>query len=657
MICFNCGINLRSQDEKECQLCGVKFASYCPACLFPNPAMGKFCFNCGTKLESIESRSSVQNFDTLSENRRNVAVIFADVSGFTALSEKLDPEEVRELINECFSFITKPVYEMEGTIDKYIGDCVMILFGAKYIHADDAKRAVLCCMRMMKLISEFSEERLSSQGISLNLSIGINYGLVVTGSIGNTFDKDYTVMGDIVNTAQRLQSNAQRGNILVSESVFIETKDMIGYSEPMEIKVKNKEHPVKCYNPLKVKDEYYYENRTVFVGRIKELNELVTTYNSVQNSGTKCINIVGDAGLGKTSIIKLFSTKLGTDVKKVWADCSSLHQNRAYYTISSIIMNIMNINPGDSISVKQHRVSSFLDYILKDKTEEEIKRNTDFIGLVLGLPRDNDFQNILNSMNFDNVRREIVKQLCIFFVHLSKRYKLVIVVDDIHWCDSNSLTIIRELVEMLSNANITFIFSSRYELEELKKLENKKYRVLKIRKLDKKLIKEMTCTLLNCRDLDEVFLHIVMKFTNGNPLYIGEFIQKIRRIHSFAIVEGVAVIDPSEATSIPGNIQSLILANISELDDKARNLLQAASVIGKEFRFSIVCALVGMNVDEAFASLRLPIHMNIISLKTAYTAFGVVEKEFMFNQDTERDAIYNNILNKDKREYHKKRET
>lgn len=194
-------------------------------------------------------------------------------------------------------------------------------------------------------------------------------------------------------------------------------------------------------------------------------------------------------------------------------------------------------------------------------------------------------------------------------------------------------------------------------MEELKKLENKKYRVLKIRKLDKKLIKEMTCTLLNCRDLDEVFLHIVMKFTNGNPLYIGEFIQKIRRIHSFAIVEGVAVIDPSEATSIPGNIQSLILANISELDDKARNLLQAASVIGKEFRFSIVCALVGMNVDEAFASLRLPIHMNIISLKTAYTAFGVVEKEFMFNQDTERDAIYNNILNKDKREYHKKRET
>jgi len=616
--------------------------------------MGRFCFNCGSGLENIESRSTVQNFETLPENRRNVAVIFADVSGFTALSEKLDPEEVRELINDCFNYITKPVYEMEGTIDKYIGDCVMVLFGAKYIHADDAKRAVLCCIKMLKLISEFSEERLSAQGISLNLSIGINFGLVVTGSIGNTFDKDYTVMGDIVNTAQRLQSNAQTGSILVSETVYVETKDMIDYSEPKEIKVKNKEHPVKCYTPIKVKDEYYYQNKTAFIGRVKELNELITTYNNVQNSGTKCINIVGDAGLGKTSIIKKFITKLSSEIKKVWVDCSSLYQNRVNYTISSILMEIMNINSADSISVKQHRLFSFMDFILKDKTEEEIKRNADFIGLVLGLPRDNDFQNILNSMNFDNVRKEIVKQLRIFFVYLSKRYRMVIVVDDIHWCDANSLAIMRELVELLSEVNITFILSSRYEPDEFKCLDIKRYKVLKIRKLDKKHIKELVCKHLNCKDLDKLFLDIVIKYTDGNPLYINEFIQKIRRAQSFAITEGAAAINPMEATSIPDNIQNLILANIAELNEKSRNLLQAASVIGKDFRLSIVCALVGLNAEEAFDALGVPIQMNIISLKTAYTASGVVEKEFMFNQDTERDAIYNNILNKDKRRYHKK---
>jgi len=654
MICFNCGIKLKSQDEKECKLCGVKFASYCPVCSYPNPSMGKYCFNCGEKLESIESRSSIQNFETLSENRRNVAVIFADVSGFTALSEKMDPEEVREMINDCFNYITKPVYEMEGTIDKYIGDCVMILFGAKYIHVDDAKRAVLCCMEMMKLISEFSKERLFAKGISLSLSIGINYGLVVTGSIGNTFDKDYTVMGDIVNTAQRLQSNAKRGDILVSESVYIETRDMVSYSGPTEIMVKNKQHSVKCYNPVKVKDEYYYQNTTLFVGRTKELNALVATYNDVQNSGTQCVNLIGDAGLGKTSIIKEFTKKLGTDIKKVWVDCSSIYQNRVYYTISNILMNIMNISVGDSISVKQHRLVSFLDFILKDKNEDEIKRNADFIGLVLGLSRDNDFQSILNSMSFDSVKKEIIKQLYIFFTELSKMYKLIIIVDDIHCADSNSISIIGDLIGMFEHVSITIVFSSRYDLEEFKQLDTKRYKTLKVCKLSKKLIKKLTLRMLNCREIDNAFLDIVIKYTNGNPLYIGEFIQKIKRADSFRIVEGIAKVDPIEAANVPENIQNLILANMSELDDETKSFLQAASVIGKEFRLSIVCELLGISVDEAFMLLRLPLHLNIISLKSAFTAFGVIEKEFMFNQDTERDALYNNILNKSKKEYHKK---
>ncbi|HPD01533.1 MAG TPA: adenylate/guanylate cyclase domain-containing protein, partial [Acetivibrio sp.] len=318
MICFNCGIKIHSNEVKVCQLCGVRFEKTCLSCNSPNPLMGKYCFNCGAKLESLDTQSSVQNFDTLSESRRNVAVIFADVSGFTALSEKLDPEEVREIINDCFDYITRPVYELEGTIDKYIGDCVMVLFGAKYIHSDDAKRAVVCAMRMMNLIEEFSKERLSSKGLSLTLSIGINYGLVVTGSVGNTFDKDYTVMGDIVNTAQRLQSNAESGSIFVSESVYVETKGIIKYTKPVEIKVKNREKTVRCYLPIEINAEHDYDDRTPFIGREKELGQLVSIYNYAINTNTKCISIIGEAGVGKTRLLEEFSSNLAMDIKKVW---------------------------------------------------------------------------------------------------------------------------------------------------------------------------------------------------------------------------------------------------------------------------------------------------------------------------------------------------
>jgi adenylate cyclase len=230
MICFNCGMRIYKGDNKECRICGVKFANKCQVCGSPNPAMANFCMNCSARLTKTDSQRLLRDIDLLHESRRNVAVIFADISGFTALSEKLDPEDVREIVNDCFNYITKPVYEMGGTIDKYIGDCVMILFGAKYSHSDDVKRAVICAMKMMKLIREFSDNNISLRGFSLSLSIGINYGLVVTGEVGNYYDKDYTVMGDIVNTAQRLQSNAGEGVILVSESVFSETSDMVEYS-------------------------------------------------------------------------------------------------------------------------------------------------------------------------------------------------------------------------------------------------------------------------------------------------------------------------------------------------------------------------------------------------------------------------------------------
>jgi class 3 adenylate cyclase/predicted ATPase len=617
--------------------------------------MGKYCFNCGSKITRLEDISSVRNFDKLSENRRNVAVIFADVSGFTALSEKMDPEEVRELINECFNYITRPVYELEGTIDKYIGDCVMILFGAKYIHSDDAKRAVRCSMKMLDLIKEFSEERLSSKGLVLTLSIGINYGLVVTGSVGNAFDKDYTVMGDIVNTAQRLQSNAQKGTVLVSESVYIDTKDSISYSQAKEISVKNKEKPVRCYTLLKINVEHVYGLNNTFVGRQNEINTLVSIYNNTLNAGTRCVKVIGEVGVGKTSILREFYSRLGNDVKKIWVDINSLSQNRVYYTVSNILMGIMNMNAVDNVNVKQRRLMSFLDYILADSNEEEIKRNYDFLGLILGLSRDNEFQNILNSMSFDSIRREIIKQLYVFFSKLSRKYRIIIAVDDIHWSDTNSLHIIKELIGMLSVSNIMFVFSSRYEVEELSDMEESySCQTLKLKTLDRKATRELVLKLLGCSSIEKAFFDLIVKFTKGNPLYICEFIQNVIRSESFTIKDDTACIDINEITSLPRNIQSLILANLSELNEMTRNFLQVASVIGREFNLSVIAALLKYNIEDVNDILRLPVHMNIISLKTAYTTSGVVERVFGFNQDMEREAIYDSILNKDKKELHSK---
>lgn len=653
MICFSCGFKLNTGEETECRLCGAKFTVKCPACSYPGSAVAKYCFNCGAKIVKSEAGSSVQNFDTLSESRKNVAVIFADISGFTALSEKMDPEEVREIINDCFNYITKPVYVLEGTIDKYIGDCVMILFGAKYSHSDDAKRAVKCAMEMMKLIRSFSENMLSSRGIQLNLSVGINYGLVVTGSVGNYFDKDYTVMGDIVNTAQRLQASAGEGVILASESVYMETRDVIEYSVVKEITVKNKEHSIRCYIPLRPNAKYVFEDEEPFTGRESEMSLLNTIYNSALNSGTRCVTLIGEAGIGKTRLLKEFTSKITGKVKKIWTECSSSSQNRVYSLISGILMSIMNINPEDSGSIKQHRLISFLEYILNGLSEDEIKRNYDFLGLLMGLGRDYEFQNILNSMSFENIRKGILRQLSIFFIHLCKRNRLVIIADDIHWADTTSLHMLKELTDLLPDINVFFMFSSRSHTEEFKPAKSQRYLTVSLEAFSVEKVEDFTCKLLKCNTVDRVLLENIVKFTKGNPLFIKEFVSNIKRTGKYFVKEGTAYIDDSEINSLPKNLQSLILSNISELDDAARSILQAASVIGKDFSLSLVNRISETEYNES-SLLSLPVQLNIISLKSVHTHSGAVEKIFTFNHDMEREAIYDSILNRNKKDLHRK---
>jgi adenylate cyclase len=653
MICFNCGIKLHRNELDECQLCGVKFAGRCSACGMPNPYMAKYCFNCGSILNKTSMQSSVQNFDVLTENRKNVAVIFADVSGFTALSEKLDPEEVRELINDCFTYITRPVYELEGTIDKYIGDCIMILFGAKYSHPDDAKRAVFCAMRMMDLIKEFSRERLVHKDFHLSLSVGVNYGLVVTGSVGNYFDKDYTVMGDIVNTAQRLQVSAESQTILVSESVCAQTKDVINYSAAKEIQVKNKKDLVRCFSPLSINSKFSPDSRIPLVERENEVGILNSTYESILNTSTRGLMVVGEAGIGKTSVIKEFISKLGDDIKKVWVDCSTSAQNRGYFVISSMLMGVMNLNSTDSRNVKQHRLASFLDYILSSLSDEDIKRNYDFLSLVMGLSRDNEFNNILNSMSFENIKREMLKQLIVFFTYLCNKYKVIFVIDDMHWSDVASIDILRELLPSLPSTNSMLIFTSRYEIKGLRFDSESECQLLRLGPLSENGIGDMAAMMIGCAKVDKSLLEVAVRFTGGVPLYVREFILNINRNDSIYLQDNTAYFRGEKINHLPVNIQGIILANISELDDTSKSFLEAAAVIGKDFSLSVVGSLLDCELNETIV-LRLPIQLNIIALKAVHTSAGSVEKVFTFKHDMERETIYEGILNKKKRELHRR---
>jgi adenylate cyclase len=654
MICYNCGLKIHTTNAKECHFCGVKFGRLCTSCKAPNPSMAKYCFNCGNQLASSIEASSVQNYSVLAESRKNVAILFADVSGFTALSEKLDPEIVREIINDCFNYITAPVYELGGIIDKYIGDCVMVLFGAKTSHIDDAKRAVLCAIKMSKLIQEFNQEKIKPLGYDLQLSMGVHYGLVVTGRVGNYYDMDYTVMGDTVNTAQRIQSSAPKSCIYVSDAVYKETSIDIEYSDPIEITVKNKENSIICYTPTSIKNPLSNSKELLpMVGRNSSLEELITVLKATEHNGSCIAGVTGPAGIGKSTLVEEFLHLCKEELKVIKVECNPALINSPYSLITNLLMNIMNTNTAESLIVKQSRIISYISFLMSKYEEDVVRRNYQFISFLMGMEIDKETRDIISAMDTKSIYREITNQLSLLFHEFESKFQSIILIENIHWADAKSIALLKEIWagNGIRNGKNLYIYTSRNPIEELKALDKDNYKQIALEPLDSISVTDYIKLYIGCNTVDSSCSEYIINFSSGNPLYMYELLKYIKKVPLFYISDNTVYLK-KDIEKIPNNLQGLILSKLNYISQEAIEIAHASSIIGKEFTLSVLNKLLDKDIEEE-EGLKEAINSNIIFLKNTYTYSGRREKLYSFSHETERETIYNSILNKKKVHYHK----
>lgn len=618
MKCFNCGYELNEANAEQCKVCGVRFEHVCNGCGKPNPSLANFCLHCGNDL-------ALDQQDKLEETKRQVAVLFADISGFTKLSEEKDPEEVREIINGAFQAITKPVYELEGTIDKFIGDAVMVLFGAKYAHMDDSFRALQCAMEMRRLIKEYSDEI----GITLELSIGINYGIVVTGQVGNYYDKDFTVIGDVVNTAQRLQEYARRSEILVSESVYLDTLDVADYTEAVQVELKNKTEKENVYSPISLS----ISSDTVSINRTDELKEL----NEVFISDNKFVTVVGESGMGKSSMVREFMQNIDESIKQVWVNSNIANKSKPFGLISNIINAILNIKNEDSIRIKENRLRSFLDYVLGGLSEEEVVRNYNFLALISNLRLDDDYKNLIHSMEYADLRNEIVYQIKKFFELLSLKQFIVAVVEDIHITDNESRMILNEL----QYDQFMLIGISQ---GEIKQFTNSSTVTLDPFDHDKsgQLIENIMS-----QSIDSSFDELI-KLANGIPMLLIELIQVAKK-KDFMVYGNELSLKEEAIKQLPSSMTGLVLSKYDELEKEAASFVSVASVVGDEFRLDWMNHLVKMD-DDLISELT---NRKFIEFRRFTTVNQKVQKVYGFTQRIIQEVAYNNLLNKYKKNIHR----
>lgn len=542
--------------------------------------------------------------------KRVVSVIFADVKGFTAMSEKLDPEEVREIMNQCFGLLSQVVYDHGGIVDKYVGDCLMALFGVPVAREDDALRAVQAGLKMQPVLAAFGEELARTRGFSLSMRIGINSGLVVAGDVGSTQRSEFTVMGDSVNTASRIEHEANVGKVWIgAETARLVTPYFSLKKLPLRT-IRGKSRKLQLYEveaPLSEVGPRATGLKSVFIGRQKELKALEEALRSSLEGECTVVSLVGEAGIGKSSLLARFLECL----RKKSAGPKGLR----YYRVTSPPQGLGPYG----VFYELARKAGIADPMTLDENDPQWKDKF-FLAC----------ERRIMSAALDNPS--------------------VFILEDIHFVDAGSWELLSFLINRIRRLPIMILCVYRPESEKSlywQSAEN--YVSIRLKPFPKDTVLDMVDRALGKNSLTATQKESLALKTGGNPYFMTELLwhltengQLVRNKGSWAPAE------PRLKLRIPDTVHSALISRLDQLPPPERELLRASSILGLDFQARELAELLivppeGGDRLEALVSKRL---------LTKTIRPGDCVETFSFIHGLMREACYGTLIREDRQTLH-----
>jgi class 3 adenylate cyclase/tetratricopeptide (TPR) repeat protein/energy-coupling factor transporter ATP-binding protein EcfA2 len=664
MKCPKCQFD-NLKGAKFCNECGNKLELACPECGKVNPFGSKFCNQCGydlrkpketTPVDYDQPQSYTPKFladkilttrSSIEGERKLVTVLFADVANYTSISEKLDPEEVHQIMDGCFKILMNEIHRYEGTINQFTGDGVMALFGAPLALEDHAQRACYAALAIQKDLIKYSEKLHNERGIGFKIRIGLNSGSVIVGSIGDDLRMDYTAVGDTTNLASRMESMAGPDTILVSTSTHRLARDFFEFKLLGKVDIKGKTVPQEAFEVIKASEvatrieAASVKGLTRFVGRKNSLAAMMEEYEKAKAGSGQVVGIVGEAGVGKSRLLVEIKNVLPKD-EYTYLEGRCLHygDSMPYLPILDILRSYFAIKEGDR------------EFVIKKKMEEKILHLDE--NLRGALPA---FQDLLSlKVEYDEYLKLEPKQrkekafeaIRDLFIRESQNKMFFVAIDDVQWIDKTSEEFLNYLIDWLANAKALLILL--YRPEYTHQWGSKSYyNHIGLNQLTMKSSDELIHAILEGGEVVPELSELILNRTSGNPLYMEELTHTLLENGSIERKDGQYVLSQKAADiEVPDTIQGIIAARMDRLEENLKRTMQMASVIGREFAFRILQTITGMS-EELKSYL-----LNLQRLEFIYEKSLFPELSYIFKHALTQEVAYNSLLLKRRKEIHER---
>jgi len=644
LVCASCGAE-HAPGARFCSECGAPLQRTCPACGFEQPAGATFCSNCGIALRDDARRAGEASEDR--QERRVVTVLFADLAGSTALGERLDPEDVRELQGELFELINAEVERFGGTTEKFAGDAVLAVFGIPQAHEDDPERAVRAALAVRESFVSFTDRVQGRHGADVGLRIGVNTGEVVAGREAAARG-ELMVSGDAVNVAARLQQHAEPGEVLVGQRTQAATSRTVTYREHEALEAKGKSAPVAAWVAVAAIGEQEPAPRGIaglsapLVGRNDELAILSAVAARVERErAPQLVTLFGPAGVGKSRLLGELVERL-PDARLVKGRCLPYGEGITFWPLAEAAKAHAGILDTDPAEVALSKLRAAIDSVVpEDQAERVLEAATWTIGFALpGVSAAGGDPHEVGRRLQDGWTRYVAA--------LGREQLTVLAVEDVHWASGALLDLLEQLAENLADTRVLLLCTARIELLEMRPnwgAGQQNATALSLAPLSPADAAHLMSSLLGEVQVPENVRERVLASAEGNPFYLEEMLNMLIEEGGLERQNGGWVSTNRLAeVSIPDSVHGVIAARIDRLEASSRDALRRCSVVGRSFWPAAV------EVDEGVIAAL--VRSGLVSDSVDSSMAGM--REFVFKHALTRDVVYATLPRPERRELHRR---